>query len=223
MPPYEGYEDELQDEWFSTYFDEELRHLAEAPAFEYLAHYGDAIEDRVRNCQTEAHLLRNSGFPGAALVRAAAGIEIVIRFFLARPLLQGAFLSNEWAQLLSNKLLNGRTAEDRELLPAILRNWEIDITAVRLRNGDHLWETIVTRVWQCRNEYVHKGAQLVDQDADLALESLAALLDDVVPRVASRLGFTREESRCWSVVIVHNPPEFPDLNPPHGYERRSPF
>jgi len=196
MSHYEGYEDDLQDEWLSNYVEEELRHLAEAPAFDYLAHYGDAIEDRVRNCLTEAHSLRNSGFPGAALVRAAAGIEIAIRFFLARPLLQGAFLSNEWAQLLSNKLLNGRTAEDKELLPAILRNWKIDITSVRLRNGDQLWETVVTRVWQRRNEYVHKGEQVDDHDAELALESLAALLDDVVARVANRLGFTRDESRC---------------------------
>ncbi|MBI3697340.1 MAG: hypothetical protein HY238_21195 [Acidobacteria bacterium] len=223
MSTYEGYEDDIQDEWLSKYIEEELRQLAEAPAFDYLAHHGDAIEERVRNCLTEAHSLRDAGFPGAGLVRATAGIEIAIRFFLARPLLHGAFLSNEWARLLSNKVLNGRTAEDRELLPAILRNWKIDITAVKLRNGDQLWETIITRVWQRRNDYVHKGEVLDDHDAELALESLAALLDEVVARVANRLGFTREESRSWSVVIARNPPEFPDLNPPHRYERQSPF
>jgi len=223
MSAHEDYEDYRQDEWLSNYIDEELRQLAEAPAFQYLAHHGDAIEERVRNCLAEARSLQRAGFPGAALVRAAAGIEITIRFFLARPLLQGAFLSNEWAQLLSNKVLNGRTAEDRELLPAILRNWKIDITAVRLPTGNPLWETVVTQVWQRRNEYVHTGAVLKYQDAELALESLTTLLDEVVAHVATRLGFTREESGSWSVVIVRNPPEFPDLNPPHRYERQSPF
>jgi hypothetical protein len=70
-------------------------------------------------------------------------------------LLQGAFLSDERAKLLSQKVLNGRTAEDRELLPAILRNWKIDITSITLSDGRQLWETIVTRVWQRLNNYVH--------------------------------------------------------------------
>src|SRR6266567_760274 len=114
MSAYEDYDDYLQDEALSKFIDDELRRVAEAPVFQYLALYGDAIEERVRKCLSEASSLLTAGFEGAALVRAAAGIEIVIRFFLARPLLQGAFLSSEWAQLLSNKVLNGRTAEDRE-------------------------------------------------------------------------------------------------------------
>jgi hypothetical protein len=138
-------------------------------------------------------------------------------------LVQGAFLSNEWSLLLSQKVLNVRTAEDRELLPAILRNWTIDITAVRLSSGDQLWETIVSRVWQQRNDYAHKAASPNDDDARLAVESLRALLDSVVFPIAKRLGFTREQSGTWSVVVVENPPEFPDLNPPRKYERRDPF
>lgn len=220
---YEGYEDDLRDAWLADYVEEELRHLSEAPAIEFLAHNGDAIEERVLACLEEAQTLKNAGFAGAGLVRAAAGIEVAIRFFLARPLLQGAFLSNEWAKLLSQKVLNGRNGEERELLPKILRNWKIDITSMRLSDGRQLWETIVTRVWQRRNDYVHAGSSASDEDVGLAIDCLRALLDDLVGAIATRLGFTRVETGCWSVIAVKNPPEFPDLNPPRRYLRLNPF
>jgi hypothetical protein len=212
-----------QDEALANYIEEHLRSLAEGFAFSYLAHNGDAIEERVRNCLAEARALKQAGFSGASLARAAAGIEITIRFFLALPLLQGAFLSNEWSNLLSNRILKGRTADDRELLPAILGNWKVDITTVRLPNGKLLWESVVTRVWPSRNDYVHKGATTDDQDAELALDCLSTLLDGVVSAVAKRLGFTKDQTGCWSIVAGKNPPEFPNLNPPSRFERQDPF
>lgn len=188
-----------------------------------LAVNGDAIEARVHRCLDEARRLIQAGYSGAALVRAAAGIEVTIRFFLARPLVQGAFLSDDWAQLLSQKVLNGRTAEDRELLPSILRNWGIDITIIRLSGGAQMWEQTVTTVWPHRNDYVHKADEGSRDDAELAIECLEALLEQVVDPLAQRLGFTRQQTGCWSVVAVKNPPEFPNLNPPQRYERCDPF
>jgi hypothetical protein len=49
----EGYEDDLRDAWLAEYVEEELRHLSEAPAIEFLAHNGDAIEERVLACLDE--------------------------------------------------------------------------------------------------------------------------------------------------------------------------
>lgn len=210
-------------EFLNEFVEEQLRQLAEGPVFQYLATYGDAIESRVRTCVEEGCRLIDAGHPGVALVRAAAGIEITIRFFLARPLLHGAFLSDDWAQLLASRLLNGRTAEDRELLPAILRNWKIDVTEVRLDDGRQAWEQIVGRIWPRRNDCVHKAADASPDDARRAVECLEALLSQVVDPLAQRLGFTREETGCWSVIARDNPPKFPDLNPPARYERKDPF
>lgn len=151
---YQRYQEEAAMEEF---LEEELRRIAEVPVFDYLAVHGDAIEKRVKRCLAQAQALSSGGYHGAALTRAASGIEVTIRFFLARPLVQGAFLSKDWAALLSQKVLSGRTAEDRELLPAILRNWDIDITKVKLRHGSQAWEQIVKRVWPRRNDYVHKA------------------------------------------------------------------
>jgi hypothetical protein len=212
-----------QEEAMQKFLDEELRRISEEPVFAYLAANGDAIERRVHTCLEEAKRLITLGFGGASLVRAAAGIEVTIRFFLARPLVQGAFLSDDWAQLLTQKVLNGRTAEDRDLLPSILRNWGIDITALRLTGGAQIWEQIINRVWPRRNDYVHKADGGSLEDARIAVESFEALLVQVVDPLARRLGFTREKTGCWCVVAVANPEEFPDLNPPRRHERADPF
>jgi len=219
----DDYERYREEDAMEAFLDEELQRIAEEPVFAYLAVHGDAIEARVKRCIAEANALLNGGHHGAALTRAASGIEVTIRFFLARPLVQGAFLSEDWAELLSQKVLGGRTAEDREMLPAILRNWKIDITAVKLQNGWQAWEQIVRRVWPLRNDYVHKADDATAEDALLAIECLTALLSQVVDPLAIKLGFTREQTGCWSVVAARNPPEYPDLNPPRKYSRRDPF
>ena len=72
------------------FLDAHLQEIAEAPVIAYLAKYGDAIQERVDACANGAARLSAAGFPGAALIRASAGLEIAVRFFLVRPLVQGA-------------------------------------------------------------------------------------------------------------------------------------
>lgn len=218
-----GHPDE--DEWrqeaaMMEWFEDQLRQQSHEPVFAYLAKYGDSIQERVDACRQEAIALRTAGFHGASLVRAAAGIEVSIRFFLARPLVLSAFLSDEWAHVLTSRILHGRTAEDRELLPAILRNWGIDVTTILLSSGDQLWETIVGRVWSRRNAYVHAGGSAADADSALAIECLDGLLARVVAPIAKVLEFTREETGRWSIVLSSHDRT---LNPPRHYDTASPF
>ena len=220
MSAYDDIQRYQEEEAMERFIEDQLREIAEAPVFAYLSKYGDAIEERIRHCIEEATALREAAFWGAALIRSAAAIEIAIRFFLSRPLVQGAFLSDDWAALLSSKVLNGRTAEDRDLLPAILRNWGIDVTHVLLADNSQMWEKVTTRVWPSRNDYVHAGGTIREVDAILAAECLDALLKHVVDPIATRLGFTRGQTGRWSVVIS---PIHPELNPPRRYEMADPF
>lgn len=212
--------DDDYDYAYDAIIEEHLRMLSEDPVIDYLGRYGDAIQERVETCADEARGLLEAGFPGAAVVRATAAIELVIRFFLARPLVQGAFLSEEWAGLLAERILRGRSADDRELLPAILNNWGIDLRAIRLPDGSSLWECVVSRVWPRRNEYVHRGSALTREDAAVAIESLQLLVSEVVEKVAERFGFTRAETGRWSIRLSEHDRS---LNPPHVFECESPF
>lgn len=208
-----------QEEAIELFLEEELREIGRAPVFEYLARYGDAIEERVSLCQREAETLAQSCYPGPATVRAATGLEIAIRFYLTRPLVQGAFLSDEWAQLLSRRILRSRTAEDRDLLPAMLRKWNIDVAAITLSDNSQFWERIVRDVWNARNDYVHKGASIPNDTARLAIECLEVMLAHVINPLASALGFTRSETGKWSVVLSKHDRS---LNPPSRYDTDSP-
>jgi hypothetical protein len=220
MSAYDDYSYYQEQESLERFLKEQFRELAEGPVFAYLARFGDAIEKRVELCVKEAKQLSAAGFYGAALARSAAGIEISIRFFLARPLVQGAFLSDEWAALLSAKVLSSRTAEDRELLPAILRNWGIDITKIKLADGTPMWEQVMTKVWPQRNDYVHAGATIQEHDADIAAACLETLLAQIVTPLGKRLGFSREQTKCWSIVAASHQP---DINPPRKFNAESPF
>jgi hypothetical protein len=204
------------DEWF----DDQLEAQSRQPVFAFLARFGDSIQERVDACINDATRLRAAGFPGAALERAAAGIEITIRFFLAKPLVLGAFLSDEWAEALTKRLIGPRTAEDRGLLPAILRNWSIDLMTLHLSDGSQMWEVVVKRVWDHRNNYVHAAATITDEEASVAIECLEQLLSQVVAPMAHELGFTRDETNRWSVVLSRYDRS---LNPPQKYETASPF
>jgi hypothetical protein len=186
----------------SEVLDEQLRSLSEDPVIDYLGRNGDAIQERVDRCTAEASALHNAGFHGAALVRATAGMEIVIKFFLARPLLQGAFLSDTWAQALANRIIRPRSTDDRDLLPAILRNWDIDIAAIRTKNGALLWQSVKSTVWPRRNDYVHAADVVAAEDSSTAIDCLEAILHEVVKPIAIRLGFTREQSGCWSEIVA---------------------
>jgi hypothetical protein len=219
-----SYEDRFmyeQEEAMERFLEEELRRIAEEPVFFYLAINGDAIEERVKRCLTQAQVLSHSGHHGAALTRAVTGIEVTIRFFLTKPLVQGAFLSDEWADLLSDKVLRSRTADDRKLLPAILRNWKIDITTIKLSDGSQAWEQIEKRVFPRRNDYVHMADEAAVEDAVLAIDCLQALLAQVVDPLAAKLGFTREQTGCWSTVIPKDLPGVHSL--PRTFDKRTPF
>jgi hypothetical protein len=202
------------------FIEEELRGRSEAPIFDYLARYGDAIDVRVAACRAEAASLMADGHHGAALFRATVGIEVAIRFFIVRPKVQGAFLSDDWAQSLTERILERRTAEDRKLLPAILRAWGIDITAIKLSDNSQLWETILKRLYPLRDSYAHAGGKATIADAAVAIECLDLVLSAIVGPIAKKLGFTRDETGRWDTVLSAHDRR---LNPARVYESESPF
>lgn len=191
------YEQEAAEEAF---IEETLKGISTGNAQEYLGSYGDAIQDRVDRCIKDARDLVASGSNGSATVMAASAIEIVIRFMLVRPLVQGAFLSDEWSAILANRIASSRSAEDRELLPAILRQWKIDITAITLDDGSHLWPSIVRLVWPKRNKIVHQGDTATQNEAQLSIDCAATLMSKVVTVLAGQLGFSLDTTGKWAII-----------------------
>lgn len=119
----DDYIDSIIDESRTKKIDDYIEAIGNDPVIDYLGKYGESIEQRVQSCRDEATNLMNLGFCGPSLAASVTGIEIAIRFFLFRPIVQGAFLSEEWADTLADRIVRRRTADDREMLPNILRHW----------------------------------------------------------------------------------------------------
>lgn len=166
----------------------------------YLAIYGDAVEARVSHLLAQARDLTALKYPASALVLAATAIEITVRFMLVRPLVQGAFLSDEWAELLAARIGTGKPNEDRKIVRALLKQWSLDIDSISLRGGDRLWDTITIRVLPKRNKVVHAGESATLEDAGLGIECAERLLSEVVHPIGKALGLTVERTGRWCQI-----------------------
>src|SRR6266498_5712523 len=71
----------------------------------YLATFGDALESRVRRLIDEAKVLCKAEHPGPSLVLCVTALELIIRYFVLKPLVSGTFLKDVWADLLVDKLV----------------------------------------------------------------------------------------------------------------------
>lgn len=185
------------------FIENSLEEIAQDNVRDYLGTYGDAVEERVRQCVVEAKKLLESNFCGPSLTLSVTAIEIILRFMILRPLVQGAFLSEEWTEILSKRIGTGRSVEDRKLLPAILKRWKIDITTIKTNSNEPLWENIRNLI-QKRNDFVHSGEAIKEHDAIKGLEAIDSLVINVISPIAKQLGFSLKETGKWHKIDRYN-------------------
>ncbi len=191
----------LDEDWgIDAYLDAALKDISRDNAKAYLGVYGDSIDKRVHECLNQAADLFAAGYNGPALCLAVTSIEVMVRFMLLRPLVQSAFLSDEWAEILADRVATGRTAEDRELLPAVLKMCKVDIGAIKTPSGGELWESVLKDLWPRRNKFVHEGECPPKEVAGAAIECARCFRETVIEAVASMLGFTLATTGKWCEI-----------------------
>jgi hypothetical protein len=194
-----------EDEYFERTARQELiaqalKDISEDGIRKYLGVHGDAIDRRIDNVLARARYARQAGFPHFAVIGAVTAIELIARYMLFRPLLQGAFLSDDWAQLLTRRVTSGRTKQERDILPQILEMHGIKLQELKLSSGSLVWKTLTDEVIPKRNCIAHDGEFATPADAILALECASVLRDKVVSEIANKLGFTLDKTNCWHKV-----------------------
>jgi hypothetical protein len=185
----------------------------------YLMRFGDAIDERVQECLRQADQLRTSGFPSASLTLSITSVEIMIRFLLLRPLTQGAFLSEQWAEVLLERINTGRTREDRKLLPAVLRKWDVEIADFKLSAGTPLWPFLTGTAWPARDRFVHALDPIAAGLADKGFEAARTFRAQVIGRIATTLGFTLERTGRWC-RIQHESGGYNEVMPENPFVTR---
>jgi hypothetical protein len=213
------------DSWYEEEYWEEIgrqediakaiKNLSQQPIRDFLGTYGDAIDKRLDDITAQARYARESGYPRFAVVGAVTAIELITRYMLVEPLLQGAFLSESWAKILTKHIIQRRKqATERDLLPSVLGMYEIKIDDLKLADGSPLWKTFVTIIVPKRNAIAHDGDNATPDEADLALECANTLRKEVVAQVAKKMNFDLEKNGSW-----HNHGDAEEI----AYEPKSPF
>ncbi|MBW2341358.1 MAG: hypothetical protein JRF50_13625 [Deltaproteobacteria bacterium] len=193
-------EEEYREKYEAELIDKAIAELPIDNIRFYLGTYGDAIEARVKKCLDQANqLIKDKNF-GSALVISVTGIEIIFRFFILRPLVEGAFLSDELAGILIQRILPGQTARDRELLPMITKHWNIPLTDLKLSNDKKLWHTLRSEMLPKRNAVVHKADDVEEKYPLCAIECASVLLKEVVVPMAKNFGLTWPETGVWHKI-----------------------
>jgi hypothetical protein len=184
------YEAELVEKAIADLHDDQVR--------DHLGKFGDAVQERVDACIQQSQQFAADGHPSLSLVLSVTATELVIHHLILRPILGGAFLSEQWAEVLVKRILSQRSASDRELLPAVLKTWDIDLNALKLADGKPLWQTFVNQVVPKRNAVVHQGAQVHETMSKLSLEAHRAFAQEIVAKLSDRLGFSWSATHRWS-------------------------
>src|SRR5216684_5102359 len=176
-----------------------IKNLSEEPIREFLGTYGDAIDARLDNTLAMARYASQSGFPRYAVVGAVTAIELIMRYMLVRPLLQGAFLSDSWAKIFAKHIIQGQMAQaqERQLLPSVLSMYDIKIEDLKLSDGCALWKTFVTKIVLKRNAIMHEVDDATPAEAQLALECANTLRRVVVAQIGKKMGFDLEKNGAW--------------------------
>ncbi|MBR0719928.1 hypothetical protein [Bradyrhizobium manausense] len=178
--------------------DNAIKNLSQQPIRDFLGIYGDAIDNRLDDVIAQARYARQGGFPQFAILGAVTAIELITRYMLIEPLLQGAFLSDSWAKILTRHILQRRKqAADRDLLPSVLGMYDIKLDELKLSDGSQLWKTFVAVIVPKRNAIAHEGGRATPGDADLALECANVLRKEVVAQVAKKMEFDLEKNASW--------------------------
>jgi len=164
---------------------------------EYLGTYGDAIESRVNKCVFEAKKLEEIKYYGLSLVRAVTAMEVIIRYFVLRPLLEGAFLADKLTSIIIKRILPKRSYADRGLLIDLTKHWEIPLTDLKLSDDSKLWTTFNEEIVPKRNRVIHKADDIEEKYALLAIECVDIFMLNVIMPMAKKFDMDWPDTRVW--------------------------
>lgn len=197
---YDDYYSSRNEEAEAEFWDNLPTQLHEESVWSYLGVYGDAITARVKRLTDTALALHAGGFYGPSITVSAIAIEVMIAYFCVRPMVEGAFVSETWAECLAGWVVGTRPKDQRKILVAILRLWGIEVEKILLDDKKPLWAAIQSEVFEPRNYFVHRGEEVSQERSQLGLTCTELFQKEIIAKIAVRLGFTIAKTGCWAHI-----------------------
>ncbi len=196
MDEWEATEETAREEYEREIGQRTLAEIKENAINAYFFYYGDDIEHRIQSRIDAAKELLEVQFNGESLTDSIIAVELTVRWFLLRPICEAAFMSEEVAGILVQRILPPRaTGADREILPRILREWGSDVKSLKLSDGSELWGQLTTEYIPARNAFVHRGEPVEEAVAVGAADSAERLLAEAIRIVTP---FKRRGKDGWA-------------------------
>jgi hypothetical protein len=205
MSAYDDYHSSRNEEAEAEFWYNLPTQLHEESVWSYLGVYGDAIAGRIKRLTDTAIALHVSGFYGPSITVSATAIEIMIAYFCVRPMVEGAFVSETWAECLAGWVVGTRPKDQRKILVGILRIWNIDVEKILLDDKKPLWATIHSEVFEPWNQFVHRGDDVSKEHSQLGLTCAELFQKEIIAKIAERLGFTLSKTGCWAHIAGEGP------------------
>jgi hypothetical protein len=196
-----AYEMAMAEKYEETMIEDSLKLVSEENVRDYLGTFGDSIESRVRYCLKEGKKLLESNHYSSSLIMTSTATELIVRFFILMPLVHGVLLDYKWAQILTEKIISSRSADDRKLLPLVLDSWGISINKHKLSNNHDAWDNFIKVLWPMRNKCIHTGKNASKENAELAQECAIAFLE-LVKLIADKFGHSWPKSGIWHKIML---------------------
>jgi len=133
--------------------------------------------------------------PEASLVFAVTAAEVGLKSGLLKPILHGLVHDEALAVIIAELVPEQRNKQFQKLLFGILRELGgLDLqTFRRLAAGPTLWDEM-QQAQSRRNGVVHRADGVTPDDARLAVEIAAIVVESLFPQVLSRLGLLTDAS-----------------------------
>jgi hypothetical protein len=193
----EAWEQTAREAYEKELIEDALKEISYDGISHYLFRYGHAIQTRVEECLKSARDLHKGKYYGPSIVCSCTAVEVTIRYFILRPLMQGAFLSDEWAEVLTGRIVSGKTHQEKDMLPSILRFWKMDINGIKLTSGEYLW-AFYGQIWTARNKYVHQGNPVPRELSAKAIKAATLLVKLANDVLVKALGWKKGKHRFGS-------------------------
>lgn len=145
-------------------------------------HLRKQLEDylpKIKHAKKDAIEQADSRNYNIALILSCVSLEIFVRQIIIKPLAQGAFYYEEWADLLANKIGSGNAGNDREIFCKVLKTIKYDINSIIINSKTFSdgWKHVA----DLRNKVMHDYIEITKVDAEMAIMCVEILFEKVLP------------------------------------------
>lgn len=181
------YEQHLENQYFSEKIKEGIENYKKENLKTFYLQ-NDQVFKKILAVREIAQKLKENKFLAPSFIYFNICIELIFRDLFVLPIVYGALLDEEIAEIIINKIFKERVSRfDKLLIYLVERFSNLSMTKKKISGKRYLWQE-VKELREIRNGIIHKGNDCRESDISRIESVLVILLDNVIPKLMGELG-----------------------------------